>query len=267
MTASEATPKFNSQPILSTTMTSSNTSSASPAGVSSGAGTSTAAIDERVPSTGVIPLPHAISEGNDSSNSSPSSSSSSSPSSLSQQENIRNLLVKNVRFEHLAAGVSGGVISTLVCHPLDLIKVRFQVNEGHAMASPKVARPSYRGIVHAGLTIAKADGVSGLYAGIVPNLVGGGAAWGLYFLFYNAAKNFIKGDSNRPLTWTENMVCACQSGVITLGITNPIWVTKTRLCLQYERLRLKKIGQLPASSSSSVSYSAAAGVSRSVMTV
>ena len=29
-------------------------------------------------------------------------------------------------WQHLAAGVSGGVLSTLVLHPLDLIKVRFQ---------------------------------------------------------------------------------------------------------------------------------------------
>ena len=32
----------------------------------------------------------------------------------------------HVRWEHLAAGISGGVTSTLVLHPLDLIKVRFQ---------------------------------------------------------------------------------------------------------------------------------------------
>jgi len=170
------------------------------------------------------------------------------------------MLVKNVRFEHMVAGVSGGVVSTLVCHPLDLIKVRFQVYEGHALANPKVARPQYRGMLHAGLTIVKADGISGLYAGIVPNLVGGGAAWGLYFLFYNAAKNFIRGDADRALTWSENMLCACQSGVVTLGITNPIWVTKTRLCLQYERLRLKKLGQLPSSSSSSASSSSASSL-------
>ena len=48
-------------------------------------------------------------------------------------------------------------------------------------------------MLHAGMTIVKADGLGGLYAGIVPNLVGGGSAWGLYFLFYNAAKNFIRG--------------------------------------------------------------------------
>ena len=31
-----------------------------------------------------------------------------------------------IRYEHLVAGVSGGVTSTLVLHPLDLIKIRFQ---------------------------------------------------------------------------------------------------------------------------------------------
>ena len=33
--------------------------------------------------------------------------------------------LKHVRYEHLLAGVSGGVVSTLVLHPLDLLKVRF----------------------------------------------------------------------------------------------------------------------------------------------
>lgn len=31
----------------------------------------------------------------------------------------------NIKFEHLVAGISGGVTSTLILHPLDLIKIRF----------------------------------------------------------------------------------------------------------------------------------------------
>lgn len=34
-------------------------------------------------------------------------------------------LFAHVRYEHLIAGVSGGVASTLILHPLDLIKIRF----------------------------------------------------------------------------------------------------------------------------------------------
>lgn len=33
---------------------------------------------------------------------------------------------KQLKYEHLLAGISGGVLSTLVLHPLDLLKIRFQ---------------------------------------------------------------------------------------------------------------------------------------------
>lgn len=31
----------------------------------------------------------------------------------------------HIRYEHMVAGFSGGVTSTLILHPLDLIKIRF----------------------------------------------------------------------------------------------------------------------------------------------
>jgi solute carrier family 25 (mitochondrial folate transporter), member 32 len=33
--------------------------------------------------------------------------------------------MSSVKYEHLVAGISGGVTSTLILHPLDLIKIRF----------------------------------------------------------------------------------------------------------------------------------------------
>lgn len=33
--------------------------------------------------------------------------------------------LSGVRYEHLVAGLSGGVLSTLATHPFDLIKLRF----------------------------------------------------------------------------------------------------------------------------------------------
>ena len=38
----------------------------------------------------------------------------------------RQSITRFIRYEHLLAGVSGGVTSTLVLHPLDLIKIRLQ---------------------------------------------------------------------------------------------------------------------------------------------
>lgn len=34
-------------------------------------------------------------------------------------------LLNHIKYEHLLAGVSGGAISTLILHPLDLMKIRF----------------------------------------------------------------------------------------------------------------------------------------------
>ncbi|KAL8572479.1 hypothetical protein ACOMHN_005625 [Nucella lapillus] len=139
--------------------------------------------------------------------------------------------LRHVRFEHLYAGVSGGVVSTLVLHPLDLVKIRFQVNEGLGAAG----RPEYQGMFHAMRSIVSTKGVGGLYQGVLPNVWGAGLSWGFYFFFYNTLKTWMQdGDTTKNLGATSHMGIASAAGFTTLAMTNPIWVTKTRLCLQYE---------------------------------
>ncbi|XP_055309845.1 mitochondrial folate transporter/carrier [Sitodiplosis mosellana] len=137
----------------------------------------------------------------------------------------------HIRYEHMVAGFSGGVTSTLILHPLDLIKIRFAVNDGRTTTIPQ-----YRGLASAFITIFRQEGLSGLYKGVTPNVCGSGSAWGFYFLFYNSIKTWIqKGNTTTPLGPTMHMMAAAEAGVLTLVMTNPIWVVKTRLCLQYGR--------------------------------
>uniref|UniRef100_A0A8D2Q609 Solute carrier family 25 member 32 n=1 Tax=Varanus komodoensis TaxID=61221 RepID=A0A8D2Q609_VARKO len=137
-------------------------------------------------------------------------------------------LFRHVHYENLVAGLSGGVISTLVLHPLDLVKIRFAVNDGLEL------RPKYNGILHCLTTVWKQEGLRGLYQGVTPNVWGAGVSWGLYFFFYNAIKAYKTEDKLERLGAAEHLVSAAEAGVMTLCITNPIWVTKTRLVLQYE---------------------------------
>lgn len=140
--------------------------------------------------------------------------------------------VDGVRVEHLVAGVSGGVASTVLLHPLDLLKIRFAVNDGHS-----TVRPTYAGIKNAVVSIVKTDGVRGLYAGMSPNVVGAGASWGFYFFFYNIAKSSLQdGNQNKQLSAGYHLLAASASGVLTLTMTNPVWVVKTRLCLQSSKM-------------------------------
>lgn len=58
----------------------------------------------------------------------------------------------------------------------------------------------------------------------------------LVYYSYNSIKTWIqKGNTATPLGPTMHMVAAAEAGILTLVMTNPIWVVKTRLCLQYGR--------------------------------
>jgi solute carrier family 25 folate transporter 32 len=139
--------------------------------------------------------------------------------------------VKAVKYEHLLAGISGGVVSTLLLHPLDLLKIRFAVDDGQAKD-----RPKYIGLRHGFSTVLRHEGFKGLYKGVIPNVTGAATAWGFYFLFYNTIKtNRQGGNPKLQLSPGSHLMAASVAGVVTLALTNPIWVVKTRLCLQYGR--------------------------------
>lgn len=163
-------------------------------------------------------------------------SAAANMSNLSNQPNSKTVasffsVLRTVKFEHLIAGVSGGVVSTLILHPLDLLKIRFAVDDGKVDS-----RPQYSGLRQAFSTIFRQEGLRGLYRGVTPNVAGAGTAWGFYFLFYNTIKTDMqKGNTKKQLSAGMHMLAASEAGILTLAMTNPIWVVKTRLCLQYGR--------------------------------
>lgn len=134
-----------------------------------------------------------------------------------------------VDYKHFVAGTSGGVVSSFLLHPLDLIKIRFSVGDGLN------TRPKYTSMFELCRSVVQTNGVRGLYAGVLPNVTGAGLSWGCYFFFYNTVKSYLNGgDETKPLSTLEYLGCGCLSGSTTLLMTNPIWVAKTRMCLQYE---------------------------------
>ncbi|XP_056646376.1 mitochondrial folate transporter/carrier [Diorhabda carinulata] len=158
--------------------------------------------------------------------------------STAKQTNLS--VLSTFKYEHLLAGISGGTISTLILHPLDLMKIRFAVNDG------RTSIPQYSSLTSAFYTIIRQEGIRGLYRGVAPNVWGSGSAWGFYFLFYNSIKNWIQqGDTQYHLGPSLHMLAAAEAGILTLIVTNPIWVVKTRLCLQYgnEDVYLSRGGQ------------------------
>ena len=69
-------------------------------------------------------------------------------------------------------GIGAGVVSTLCMHPLDRVKVQFQV-----------ARTPGQSIFGNLQAVLAKDGLTGLYRGLNVNIIGNSASWGFYFLW------------------------------------------------------------------------------------
>lgn len=147
--------------------------------------------------------------------------------------------------EHFVAGTLAGLVSTVALFPLDTIKVRYQVDERTSLRSPQRLLGAVRAIV-------TKEGWQGLYQGLTAGMAGAGLSWGGYFYFYEHAKrrwatpNESAGVSGGSAGALQHMAAACEAGTIMVGLTNPIWLIKTRMQLQ-----LRNAEATPVLSSSS----------------
>lgn len=67
-------------------------------------------------------------------------------------------------------------------HPLDLVKVRFQIADKGKGPSRGPSAGFGRGVYGAMRDAVTKDGWRGLYRGLSPNVAGNASSWGLYFL-------------------------------------------------------------------------------------
>lgn len=59
------------------------------------------------------------------SNNSGSQQLTNTSSNIMKNHSNGNSILSHFKYQHLLAGMSGGAISTLILHPLDLMKIRF----------------------------------------------------------------------------------------------------------------------------------------------
>ncbi|KAI0366198.1 mitochondrial FAD carrier protein [Pilatotrama ljubarskyi] len=126
--------------------------------------------------------------------------------------------------DHAFAGLGAGIVAVLCMHPLDLLKVKFQV----ATDKPKggVGKAIWSSLKE----IQARDGWKGLYRGVGANIAGNASSWGLYFLFYHSLKQRASGgDPNYKLSPGAYLLCSAEASAVTAIMTNPIWVVKVRM--------------------------------------
>ncbi|VUC36859.1 unnamed protein product [Clonostachys rosea] len=123
------------------------------------------------------------------------------------------------------AGLSAGAVSTLVVHPLDIVKTRMQLQQRNV---PPAERPSMWGLVRSMTN--RHNPLGALYRGLTPNLIGNASSWASFFFFKARVERALKywRGRDRP-TPADYFISPAVAGAITTVLTNPIWVIKTRM--------------------------------------
>eukprot|EP00007_Cunea_sp_BSH-02190019_P006505 CAMPEP_0174239918 /NCGR_PEP_ID=MMETSP0417-20130205/16677_1 /TAXON_ID=242541 /ORGANISM="Mayorella sp, Strain BSH-02190019" /LENGTH=405 /DNA_ID=CAMNT_0015318915 /DNA_START=282 /DNA_END=1496 /DNA_ORIENTATION=+ len=124
-------------------------------------------------------------------------------------------------------GAGAGAAASLVTCPLDVAKVRLQVQRTHHSVS------QYVGTAGTLKRILADEGIRGLYRGLGVTLIALVPNWTIYFTAYNEAKRTLHRAGHMEEGPLLHMGAAAMAGVFTNVCTNPFWVVKTRLQSQH----------------------------------
>ena len=126
----------------------------------------------------------------------------------------------------LGAALTGGLsraLAAVVSCPITVVKTRMEYSGVVA------AVPQYKNLVHALGTIAKEEGVRGLYRGLGPTMFSNAPFSALYYLFYTRLREKLKS-TPEPST-VVNFASGAIAAVAATLITQPADVVRTRVQL------------------------------------
>eukprot|EP00048_Salpingoeca_helianthica_P018050 m.240444 g.240444 ORF g.240444 m.240444 type:complete len:336 (+) comp23382_c0_seq1:2-1009(+) len=119
------------------------------------------------------------------------------------------------------AGAGAGVVTTVVCCPLDVAKTRVQVQAS-------LGYRKYSGLFDTMRTIWLEEGMRGFYRGLEPSLLTVPVFWAVYFSAYEKLHSALKEHDHGTHLYHHSLAAA-GSALAADCITNPLWVVRTRM--------------------------------------
>jgi len=166
----------------------------------------------------------------------------------------RKRTMRNTFTVNFLAGGVAGTVGTFATSPLDVVQTRLQ----SSVVNPKLATsilnkvqypavivdqrvikgisidtrpwPGMKVISYM-LHIKNTEGITALYKGLIPNLVGIAPSRAIYFTIYSKMKHVISNNTSLAHSSWTHMLSALSASWSVSTITNPIWFLKTRLQL------------------------------------
>ncbi|KAG5236122.1 hypothetical protein OIU76_010943 [Salix suchowensis] len=112
---------------------------------------------------------------------------SSTTSSINTDDNLSSVQL-------FICGLAAGTCAKLVCHPLDVVKKRFQIEglQRHPKYGARVEQRAYRNMYDALRRISQMEGWAGLYKGIIPSTVKAAPAGAVTFVAYEFTSDWLE---------------------------------------------------------------------------
>ncbi|KAB2009758.1 hypothetical protein ERO13_D10G169700v2 [Gossypium hirsutum] len=97
-------------------------------------------------------------------------------------------------FQLFICGLAAGTCAKLVCHPLDVVKKRFQIEglQRHPKYGARVDHRAYKNMFDALQRILQSEGWHGLYKGIVPSTIKAAPAGAVTFVAYEFTSDWLE---------------------------------------------------------------------------
>lgn len=132
--------------------------------------------------------------------------------------------------EYGKAGIASGIATRCIIQPLDVLKIRFQLQEESLRG---VRTGKYTGVIQAIVLIFREEGISAFWKGHVP-AQGLSAVYGLvqftsFELLTQKSKEYAAANRNRGAT---DFVCGAVAGCSAMMSAMPLDVIRTRLIAQ-----------------------------------
>ncbi|KAI1112478.1 mitochondrial dicarboxylate carrier protein [Nemania sp. NC0429] len=144
------------------------------------------------------------------------------------------------RRQVVMAGATAGLISRFVIAPLDVVKIRLQL-QSHSLSDPLSHRdlrgsPIYKGTLRTMRHIVKHEGLTALWKGNVPAELMYVAYASVQFTTYRSATMLLHrlsgGEANRLPPAAESFICGAIAGATATTTTYPLDLLRTRFAAQ-----------------------------------
>ncbi|KAI1642042.1 mitochondrial deoxynucleotide carrier [Daldinia loculata] len=143
------------------------------------------------------------------------------------------------RLQVVTAGATAGLISRFVVAPLDVVKIRLQL-QSHSLSDPRThldlrGSPIYKGTIGTFRQIVANEGITALWKGNVPAELMYVAYASIQFTTYRSTTQLLRalyGDARRLPQSVESFVSGATAGAAATAATYPLDLLRTRFAAQ-----------------------------------